>query len=78
MKIIDKKKLAIVILDENIEVFVVCIAFSTSKMMIHPTWAAQKTLLMAEKMIILAEYLNFAYIFSKKIIAELPKGSNNN
>lgn len=67
VEIIDKKKFVKTALNKNVEAFVVYIAFLLSKILIYPTWTAQIALLLAKKVTILTEYLDFTNVFSKKI-----------
>lgn len=46
--------------------------------LIYLTYKAQMIMLVAEKVIILAKYLNYANIFSKKLAAELINCFNIN
>lgn len=75
MKLIGKKKLVKAVLNKNIQVFIVYIAFLIFKITIHLAWKAQITLLSIEKILeyILAKYANYINIFSKKLAAKLSK-----
>ena len=73
IELIDKKKFAKAILDENIEAFVVCVAFFTLKIIIHPAQEAQIALLLTKEVIIPEKYSDFADIFSKESAEVLPK-----
>ena len=66
VELINKKKFAKVVLDENVEAFVVYIASLTSKITIHLGWKAQIALLLAKKVPVLAEYADFVNVFLKK------------
>ena len=56
-------------LKENIKVFIVYVSFLSlrSKTTIHLTRKAQIALLLAKKVIVLAEYLDFANVFLEQI-----------
>ena len=60
-------------MDKNIKAFVVHITSFTLKMTIYLACKAQIALFLVEKLIILAKYLNFANIFSKKLAEILSK-----
>ena len=49
VKLIDQKEFAKVILNENIEAFIVYVSFQKSRMTIHPARKAQITLLLVKK-----------------------------
>ena len=78
VELIDKKELAKAVLDENVKAFVVHVAFFISKMLIHPTRKAQIALLIAKKITMPAEYLDFADVFSKELAEGLPECSGIN
>ena len=65
-------------MDENVEAFVMYISSLKLKMTIHPAREAQVALLLAKKVTILAEYLDFADVFSKKLANVLPKQTGAN
>ena len=67
VELIGKKKFAKTALDENVEAFIVYMAFFTLKILIYPAQKAQITLLIAKKVTVPAKYINFANIFSKKL-----------
>lgn len=66
------------VLDPSKEVFVVHMTYFGKKMSIHLTWEAQIILLLTEKVTVLVKYLDFANIFSKKLVVELIKYSDIN
>lgn len=76
--IINKKKYAKAALNKNIKTFVVYMAYKSAKMSIYSAQKAQIALLVAEKVIIAAEYLDFIDVFLKKTAVELPKRSGIN
>ena len=65
VELIDQKEFAKAILDENIEAFVVHVSSLELRMTIYLARKAQLALLLAEKITILAKYLDFAYVFLK-------------
>ena len=65
MKIIDKKKIAKMALNENIKTLVIYMTFLLT-IAIYPVRKAQIALLLAKKLKILTKYLKFSDIFSKK------------
>lgn len=73
---ISQKKFVSAALDLSKKAFIVYIAYLSSKMIIYSAQKAQIVLLITEKIIILAEYLDYIDVFSKKSAAELPKHSN--
>lgn len=77
VQIIDQKEFAAAILDPSKKSFIVYIVFLSlgSKISIHPTQKAQIAFLLAEKIIVSDKYLDFANVFSKKIIIEFLKYS---
>lgn len=54
------------------------VAYLEAKMLIHQAWKAHITLLLAKKVTVLDEYLDFAKVFSKKSATELPKRFDTN
>ena len=80
IELIDKKKFAKSTLDKNIKAFVVHMSFLSlgSKMTIYPAWEAQIALLLAEKVIVPAKYLDFADVFSKESEEVLPERTGIN
>ena len=80
VELINKKKFAKVALNKNIEAFVVHVSSLSlgSKMTIHLAWKAQIALLLAREVTVLAEYLDFANIFSKESTKVLPKRTDIN
>lgn len=70
---ISKNKFAEVALDKNDIAFMIYISILTAKMMIYLITIAQISLLLLEKVIILAKYSDFTNIFGKKFIKILPK-----
>ena len=66
IKLINKKKFAEKVLNENVKAFIVHVASLSLKMTIYPARKAWITLLLVEKVTVLEEYLDFADVFSKK------------
>ena len=67
MEIIDKKKFAKASLDQNVKAFIVYIAsLKFNLMSIHPASKAQIILLLAKKIKILTQYLDFLDVFLKE------------
>lgn len=69
----DKKKFARTVLNKNVEAFVVYVA---SFRLIHLAKKAYIAFMIAEKVKILAEYLNFSNVFFKKkglLLSKLTK-----
>lgn len=68
---------AIAALDKDNKTFIVYMAFlaSRSKTSVHPSWATQIALLIADEapVTVPAEYSDFAEVFSSESAAELPK-----
>ena len=60
-------------LDKNVEVFVIYSASLISKMTMHLAQKAQIALLLAKNVTVLAEYTDFANIFSEKSATVLPE-----
>ena len=60
-------------LNKNIKTFVIDVSFLKLRITIHPVKQAYLTLLVVEKVTILAEYLDFADVFSKKLANVLLK-----
>ena len=75
VELINKKKFAKTALDENIKAFLVHINSLSlgSKMIIHPARKTQIASLLAKKVIVPAEYSDFADIFLKKSAEVLPE-----
>lgn len=73
VKFINKNKFAQVALDKNIKDFVAYINSLISKMIIYLAKKDPIALLLINKVIILAEYLNFVDIFLKNLVKILPK-----
>ena len=63
VKLINWKEFAKAALDENIEAFLMHVSFLRSKMTIHPVRKAWLALLLAKKVTVLVEYLDFANVF---------------
>lgn len=63
------------VLNKNVKVFIVYIIFLNlgSKILIHQVYKVQINLLIVKKVIILAKYLDYINIFSKKLAAKLLK-----
>ena len=78
VKPIDKKEFAKAALAENVEAFVVHAASFISKMTIHLAWEAQIALLLAKKVTVLAEYIDFVDIFSKALAKVLSERTDIN
>ena len=76
----NKKEFAKVALNEKIEAFIVFISSLSLglKMTIHLARKAQITLLLVEKVTTLAEYSDFADIFSKKLAEVLSEQTRAN
>lgn len=68
VKIINRIKLVVVALNVSNKSFVVYIAYLDRKILIYLTSNVQTTFLMAEKVTVLTEYLDFTNIFSKKVV----------
>ena len=66
VKLINKKKFANAVLNENINIFVLYLALFTSKMTIHLAKKAQIVSPIAKKITILAKYSDYADVFLKK------------
>lgn len=73
VQIINQKKFVPMALDPDKEAFVVYTAYLNSKMTIYSTWEAQIALLITKKIVIPAEYLDFANAFWEESAAELSK-----
>ena len=74
VEIIDKKEFARAALDENLEAFVLHMtSFSFNSILIQLARKAQKALLIAKKVKIPTNYLDFLDIFSEKKALVLPK-----
>ena len=78
VEFINKKEFAQAALDKNVKAFMVHVASLSSKISIHPAWKVQIALLMAKEVTILAEYADFADVFSKKSAKILPKRTSIN
>lgn len=65
-------------LDLGKEAFVIYVAYLGAKIFIHPTWKAWIALLLAEKITVPDEYLDFGDVFSKDSAAEQPPRSDIN
>ena len=65
-------------MDENIEAFVVYVAFFTSKMTIYLAREAQIALLLTKEINILEKYSNFADVFLKESAEVLSKRTRIN
>lgn len=78
VQIINKKKFLVAALNPSKEVFLVYIVFLSLclKMLIYLVQKLQIALLITEKVVIAANYLNYANIFSKNSVAELFKRSD--
>ena len=67
VEIIDKKEFTKAAFDENFEAFIVYItSFSLNSMLIYTAKAVQIALLIAEKVKISTDYLDFSNVFSEK------------
>lgn len=78
VEFISKKKFAISALDKNVETFVIHVASLTSKILKHPAWEAQITLMVVKKATVLIKYLDYSNVFSEKSAAKLPKQTDIN
>ena len=78
IELINKKEFAKVLLDENVEAFVMHIALLTLKMTIHLAQKAEIALLLAEKVTVPAEYTDFVDVFLKELAEVLPKWNSIN
>ena len=67
VELIDQKEFAKITLDENIKAFMVHVSSLGSKITIHLARKAQMALLLVKEVIIPAEYLDFADIFSEEL-----------
>ena len=77
MKIIDKKEFAKAGLDKHIEAFVMHMTFLLI-IAIHPVKKAQIALLVARKVQILSNYLDFSNVFLEKKVLVLPEATDLN
>lgn len=69
LKIINKEKIAKAVLEKDVEVFVLYISSpSLNSMTIYPTQKAQMNSLFTNEVTILIESVNFANVFSKKLV----------
>ena len=66
VEIIDQKKFAKAVLDENVEAFIVYVSSLGSKISIYLARKAQLALLQTKKVTVPTEYLDFTDIFSEK------------
>lgn len=75
MQIIEQKKFVAEALNLDKEILIVHIVFLSLslKISIYPAWKTQIVLLITEQVIILAKYLGYANVFSKKSVVELSK-----
>ena len=71
IKLIDKKKFAKAVLDENVKAFVVYVALLLYKMIIHLAWKVQIALLIAEKVTVPIKSADFSNIFLKELVKVL-------
>ncbi len=81
VELIDKREFAKVVLDENLETFVMHVsALDAAKLLIHPFRAASIAALQWDKVLteILAEYSDYADIFSSDLVMELPENTGMN
>ena len=78
VKIIDQKKFAKAVLDENVKAFVMHVSSLGLRMTICPAKKAQLALLLAVEVIMPTEYLNFADVFLEKSANVLPKRTGAN
>ena len=60
---------------KNPKVFIIYVSFLSVKLKItiHKAWNTQIALLLVEKIIVLAEYSNFANLFLKNLLQILPR-----
>lgn len=61
----------VVTLETSKKTFIIYMAYLSLKILIHPAYEAQITLLVAKKVTILTKYLDYSNIFSKKSTAKL-------
>lgn len=75
VELIDQKELVKVVLDDNIETFVVHISFLSLglRLTIYQARKAQIVLLLVEEVTIPAKYLDFTDVFSKELAEVLQK-----
>ena len=73
IELINKKKFAKTILDENFETFVIYVASFNLALRISPNRAAQIASLLAKKVMISDKYLDFANIFLEEKTLVLPE-----
>ena len=73
VKLINKKEFAKAVLDESIKTFVVYMALLILKITIYLAKKTHIALLIAKKVTISAEYIDFANIFKKKLAKVLPE-----
>lgn len=78
VQLINCKKFAIKALNLSKKAFVIYIAYLKAKISINLTQKAQIALLLAIKVIVPNKYLDFANVFSKKLVAELLECSDIN
>lgn len=80
VQLIGHKKFVAAALDSTKEAFVMYIASLSLnfKMTTHLAWKAQIALLVVKKVTVLAKYLDYSNIFSKKSVVELSKHSDIN
>lgn len=67
IQLINGKKFVIVVLDPGKRAFLIHVADLQSKMSIHQAWKAKIALLLAKKVTIPNEYLDFADAFEKRV-----------
>lgn len=61
------------VIDPSKKAFILQMSFLKTKILIYPVWETQITLILVEEVTVLAEYLEYANIFSKKSAVELPQ-----
>lgn len=75
---INQKEFAATALDSGKKAFVVHMAYLGSKITIDLAWESQITLLITEKFVIPAKYLDYADVFLEKLATELSERTNIN
>ena len=73
VEFINQKKFAKAALDKNIKDFAIYISFFGLRIIIYPVKKAQKALLLAKKITVLAEYFDFANVFLEESANVLPE-----
>lgn len=73
MQIINEKEFVIAALNLTKKTFMIHMAYLGAKILIYLAQKFQITLLITEKVIVLAKYFDFVEIFSKKLVMKLLK-----